>query len=120
MSVASFLNEEERRARERVRAEIQEEVDALPRRVAHAVHALLVCEADDLPYGPFTAAEVCIFDGPDAFSPLHTGAALREARDMDLVSLWGRQKGVGLWSPTNKALDAKLQFETRFLRETEE
>lgn len=50
-------------------------VDELPRRTAHALHALL-CAADDQ-HGPPTAAETCIFDDPEREpqSDLRSGSA---------------------------------------------
>lgn len=90
------------------------DVDKLPPRVAHAVHALMYAS---LPgggggFGPFTAAEVCVYDANwEAFSPSHTGAALREAQKRGLVIFVPG----GYWTPTNLALDHRRAFERRFL-----
>jgi hypothetical protein len=92
----------------------REQVDALPARVAHVVHALMVCSINGLRYGPFTAAEVAVYDGPEAFTPLHTGSALREARKRGLAVGWD-----GYWTASYAALDARSLFEERFLRDAD-
>lgn len=90
------------------------DVEALPRRVAHAVHALLqtanIMESNGS--GPFTAAEVCVYDSYEAYSPRHTAAALREAQKLGLAQNWG-----GYWSSTYLSTEYKAAFEERFLRE---
>lgn len=91
------------------------DVEALPRRVAHAVHAFLACA--DIAYGngagPFTAAEICVYDSYEALTPRHTGAALREASKLGLAQRWDRY-----WTSTFLAAEFKTAFEDRFLRET--
>jgi hypothetical protein len=90
------------------------DVEALPRRVAHAVHALLSCASvmEGNGIGPFTAAEVCVYDSYEAFSPRHTGAALREAQKRGLAQNWG-----GYWSATFLAAEFRAALEDRFLRQ---
>lgn len=95
------------------------DVDALPARAAHAIHALMA--ASDIAYGngigPFTAAEVCVYDaGYEAITSSHTGAALREAAKLGLCAYIPP----GYWTPTNLARDHKRAFEERFLRDEEE
>lgn len=94
------------------------DVNDLPRRLAHATHALMaaanVMEGNGP--GPLTSAEVCVYDA-EALSPRHTGAALREARKKGLVMYV--PGGEGYWTPTNFALGYKREFEDRYLRETE-
>jgi hypothetical protein len=92
------------------------DVDALPRRTAHATHALMA--AGSIAYGngsgPFTAAEVCIYDG-EALTVRSTAAALREA------AKWGLVIGLaGLWTPGWLALEHRREFEERYLRDTEQ
>lgn len=94
------------------------DADALPRRVAHATFALVFRPLMAHDYGPFTAAEVCEFDGPEAYTPQHTGAALREAAKLGLAMYI--PSGGGLWTATNYALDNKQALEDRFLRDTED
>lgn len=88
------------------------DVDALPRRTAHATHALLVASTEHK--SPVTAAEVCIYDS-EALSARSTGAALREARRLDLAAFTGQY-----WIPWGAALDQRRDFESRFLRDTED
>jgi hypothetical protein len=95
------------------------DVAALPRRTAHAVSALMqaanIMEGNGA--GPFTAAEVCVYDS-EAMSVRHTAAALRAGQRAGLcVYIPG---GEGYWTPTNAALDQKREFEERFCDETEE
>lgn len=90
------------------------DVDRLPPRVAHAVYALMA--AANVSYGngqgPFTAAEVCVYDAHwEALTPRHTGAALREAQEMGFaVYVAG-----GYWTPTNFSLEHRSEFTDRFL-----
>lgn len=92
--------------------------DSLPRRTAHAVHALMA--AGSIAYGngpgPFTAAEVCVYDSWEALSPRHTAAALREAQKLGLAMF----VPPSYWTPTNAALALRGAFEERFLRDTVE
>lgn len=93
------------------------DVEALPRRVAHVVHAIMEASG---PYahgsGILTAREIMLYDA-EALSPKATAAGLREAqRRYGLVSYIGK----GLWLPTNLALDHKRAFEDRYIRETDE
>lgn len=89
-------------------------VDALPPRVAHAVHALIVATAEHPPM-PRTAAEVCIYDAPyEALSGRHTAAALREASKLGLA--WRTLSG-GYWIPSTRALNLKSALEERALRD---
>lgn len=92
-------------------------VEQLPRRVAHAVHALMAVrdDANIGPYGPFLASEVVLYDG-EAVSARATAAALREAKKFGLAVYIGH----GLWTATHLALDHASQFEDRYLRDTEE
>jgi hypothetical protein len=94
----------------------EDDVYALPRRTAHAVHALMEVRNDRAigPYGPFKAREVMLYD-EEALSPASTGAALREARKRALVFYVGH----GLWSATNLALDNRAKFEARYLADTD-
>ena len=94
-------------------------VEDLPPRVAHATHALIdaLQSSDSGPYGPLTAAEVCVYDAShEAFSPRHTGAALREAQRFGLAAY----VPPGYWIPTNMALSMKRDLERRFLRDMDE
>ena len=93
------------------------DVEALPRRVAHVVHALMEVRNDVTigPYGPYKASEIILYDG-ESLSTQQTGAALREARQMGLAESWGR----GLWSASVQALANRQAFETRYMRDTEE
>lgn len=87
-------------------------VDALPPRVAHAVHALIVATAEHPPM-PRTAAEVCVYDAPyEALSGRHTGAALREAEKLGLAMY-----ASPYWVATNAALELKYALEERALRD---
>jgi len=93
-------------------------VDELPARVAHAVHALMYAS---LPSGggetgPFTAAEVCVYDAHwEAITPRHTAAALREAQKLGLCVY----VPPGYWTPTNRALEQRRRFDDRFARDQE-
>jgi hypothetical protein len=83
----------------------------IPRRTAHATHALLTASKEH--NMPVTAAEVCIYD-EEALSVRSTGSALREARVRGLAVFTGLY-----WIPTNFALDLRREFEERFLADTE-
>ncbi len=87
-------------------------VNDLPPRVAHAVHALLATGREE-GYGPFTAAEVCVYDASEAFSPKHTGVALSHARRLGLALFIPPR----FWTPSDLALDNRDAFEDRFLRD---
>jgi hypothetical protein len=91
-------------------------VGNLPRRTAHAVHALLEGSG---PYahgmGVLTAAEIMLYDA-EATSPRSTAAALREAMKHGLVGYVGK----GLWVPTNRAYNLRQALESRYLKETED
>lgn len=92
------------------------DVEALPRRVAHAVHALMEIRNDVTvgPYGPYRASEIVLYDG-EAMSVRATAAALREAQKRGLAVYVGR----GLWTAAGIALDHRRAFEDRYIRETE-
>src|SRR5438045_2742998 len=94
------------------------DVEKLPRRAAHATHALSAASAigDGGGYGPFTAAEVCVHDSFEALSPRHTAAALRQAQKLGLAMYV--PGGAGYWTATNFALEHRRAFEERFLRDT--
>lgn len=92
------------------------DVEALPRRVAHAVHALLAVRNDVNigPYGPFKASEIVLYDG-EALSARSTAAALREAQKLGLaVNIRG------FWTAGRDALDNARALEERYLRETDD
>lgn len=92
-------------------------VETLPRRVAHAAHALLAVR-DDVnigPYGPFKASEVVLYDS-EALTAGATYQALRRGMKYGLT-LW---VGRGLWTATNLALDNARALEDRYLRDTDE
>lgn len=97
------------------------DVEALPRRVAHATHAVMaVCNDQDLgPYGPFRASEVVLYDG-ESLSARETGRALADASRLGLVMNWGRRGGRCFWSASAHALDHRRAFEDRYLRDTDE
>lgn len=92
------------------------DVSALPRRTAHAVHALLAIRNDPSlgPYGPFKASEVVLYDS-EALSARSTGRALAHALRLGLADRWGP----GLWVATNFALDHRSALEERYLADTE-
>lgn len=83
----------------------------LPRRTAHALHALL-CAADDQ-HGPPSASEVVIYD-EEAPSARSTAAALTSARRRGYCFCTN-----GFWWPTHHAYDARNDLEERFLADTE-
>lgn len=90
-------------------------VDTYPRRVAHAVHALMEVRNDVNigPYGPFKASEIVLYDA-EALSARSTAAALREAQKFGLAFYVGH----GLWTASHFALDRCRDFEERYLRDT--
>lgn len=84
-------------------------VQALPRRVAHAVYALVALGRDE-PYGPFTASEVVLYD-EEARDARATGRALQSAAKLGWVLCIERR----YWTPTCRALDRRKALEERFL-----
>lgn len=62
---------------------------------------------------PVTASEVMVYD-QEALSPRATGSALQRARTLGLAMNAGRY-----WIPTNAALERTVEFEDRFLADTE-
>lgn len=86
-------------------------VAALPRRTAHALHALLV--SNDEQRAPSTAAEVCVYDG-EALGARATAAALREG--------WRRGYCVcapgGYWAALAPAQQLRGALEARYLEDT--
>lgn len=88
---------------------------ALPRRIAHVVHALMEAQG---PYAfgqmPLRAGEVVVYDG-EATTARQTGNALKRARTRGLVMNAG-----SLWFPLPHALERKREFEERYLNDTEE
>ena len=94
------------------------DVWTLPARTAHVVHALMFGTepGGGGAYGPFTTAEVCVWDAPwEALTPRHTAAALRHAQRLGLVAYVPG----GYWIPTNRALEQRRVFGERFLRDEE-
>jgi hypothetical protein len=90
----------------------------LPRRVAHATHALMESSS---PYaygmGPRTTREVMEYDS-EALTLSSTFGALSRAMKRGLVArTFGRP---ALWFPTNLAHDLRGPLEDRFLLDTEE
>jgi hypothetical protein len=88
------------------------DVEKLPRRTAHAVHALI--ESSRQANMPVTAAEAMLYD-EEARSPRATGLALANARKLGLAVYTGRY-----WIPSFDALALRYPFEKRYLRETED
>lgn len=84
-------------------------VDAMPARMAHALHGLLVASAEEK--APATAAEICVYDF-DALSPRATGQALRRAAERGYCFLTQ-----DLWWPTNAAHELRYALEDRALRD---
>ena len=81
----------------------QEVVAALPRRTAHALHALLEVEHDpSLEGGPFLASEVVVYD-EEALTARSTAAALRAAQRLGLAVCAG-----GYWAPTFRGLTTSV------------
>ena len=91
-------------------------VNVFPRRTAHATYALMA--ASKAHNSPVTAAEVCIYDS-EARSVRSTAAALREAQVSCLAVSVPSSEGGRLWVPTNIALDARQDFEDRYLDDTD-
>lgn len=92
-------------------------VKDLPRRVAHAAHALMESSS---PYaygvGPRTTREVMEYDS-EALTLSSTFEALSRAMRRGLVArTFGRPV---LWFPTNLAYDLRGPLEDRFLLDTE-
>lgn len=90
-----------------------EQVAALPRRTAHAAHALLATTRE-LGYGPLLASEIIVHDS-EATSSHATGSALASACRYGLADRWG----MGLWSPSTHARDLEAALEDRYLSDTE-
>lgn len=88
-------------------------VAALPRRTAHALHALL--EASAALHMPPTAAEVVVYDA-EAANVRGTAAALRHAQRLGYCAC---TRG-GYWVPGNAAYELGRALEDRYLAETEE
>lgn len=87
------------------------DVDALPRRTAHALYALLATSRD-LRMPP-TAAEICHYD-EEAVSVRATAAALREAAARHLCVCAG-----GYWFAIGDTLHlGSGPFERRFIADT--
>jgi hypothetical protein len=92
-------------------------VGNLPRRTAHAVHALLVASQE---HGmPVTAGEVQVFD-EEAIRVQATAKGLADARRLDLTTYTGRSGGVRYWIPTVLALNLRRHFEDRYLDDTKD
>jgi hypothetical protein len=88
------------------------QADALPRRTAHAVYALVVASRDGGATLP-TAREVMIYD-EESLSGQSTGRALHDASKYGLCV---RAPG-GYWCPLNGAYELFPELEERYLRET--
>lgn len=86
-------------------------VDELPRRTAHAVHALLVASRE---HGMPTAAEVMVYD-EEARTVHATAKGLIHARRLRLASYTGKY-----WIPTPTADNLRSRFEDRYLDDTED
>lgn len=88
----------------------QLDVDAMPRRAAHAVYAVFAASRD-LRMPP-TAAEACHYD-EEAISVKATAAALREAAKHGLVVCAG-----GVWFVAGAALHTgRIPFDERVSRD---
>lgn len=87
------------------------QVSALPRRVAHATHALL--EASREHNMPVKAGEVVIYD-IEALDARTTGRALSRAQRLGFAAC-----ARPYWIPTRAAYDAREDLEQRFLADTE-
>jgi hypothetical protein len=90
----------------------QQTVDELPRRTAHALHALLACAKDI--GGPVIASEVVLYDS-EAPNARGTAQALRA----------GARRGYcfcikGTWWTTNALYEMQRALEDRYLRDTED
>lgn len=87
-------------------------VAELPRRTAHALHALIVTTRE---LGmPPTAAEVLIYD-EESFSARQTARALREAGRLRLAVYVPPR----YWAATNVTMEHATELEDRYLRETD-
>lgn len=95
-----------------IRVETNVDVDKLPRRTAHAVHALLYASYEA--GMPVSAAEICVYDS-EAISVRATGAALREARRLGLAEYYPPY-----WVASYIAGNHRKDFEERYLNDTEE
>lgn len=95
----------------RTPADAAEQVAGLPRRTAHALHALIVAEKEL--QMPVTAAEVAVYD-LESFSAKGTGQALSSCCKRKLAVKAGK-----LWICTPAGRDLTAQLEERFLRETD-
>lgn len=87
-------------------------VNKLPRRTAHAVHALLVASAEHAM--PVTAAEVQVYD-EEAIRFQATAKGLAHARRLDLAIYTGR-----FWIPSVLASSLRRRFEDRYLSDTQD
>jgi hypothetical protein len=85
-------------------------VTKLPRRVAHAVCALV--ESQNALNMPVSAAEVCVYDS-EALSVRSTAAALTAAQRLGLCVHTGRY-----WIATGAAMSLRYALEDRFLAES--
>lgn len=86
-------------------------VAALPRRTAHALHALLTCNNDGI---PSIASEIVIYDS-EARSSKATAAALREASQRGYCVCAN-----GVWFTTPAAYELRPALEARFLADTDD
>lgn len=94
-------------------------VALLPRRVAHAVHAMMAARDAAPGSTPVTTREVTVYDR-EAWSAASTGVALAHGVRYGLTIPAGRLPGEGrVWLATPKAHELKLALEDRFLREAE-
>lgn len=98
------------------------DVQSLPRRTAHAVHALLAASntvqgGQHLP----PAHDVCLWDG-EALSVRGTAAALVHAQRLGLAVYVPdmQNRALGYWTPTQLALEHRRAFEDRYLAETDD
>lgn len=91
----------------------EEIVAALPRRTAHALHALLELEKHPVTQIP-TAAEVMLYD-MEADSPRGTAAALRHAAKLG----YAMRVPPAYWTATFSGLELRRALEDRYLRETD-
>ena len=87
-------------------------VAALPRRTAHALHALL--ESSREMNMPVTAAEAMLYD-EEAMGPRGTAMALKHAQRLGYCFVTPG----GYWVPGNATYDLRYALEDRYLRETE-
>lgn len=87
-----------------------EQVAALPRRTAHAAHALIACS--EFMNGAVTAAEVVVFDS-ESLSSSATRSALLTAQRYGLAEQHAR----AIWIPSLEAKDLRTALKDRFLAE---